>query len=490
MDRGGLDKSGPAKKKADFILNWNERYLRLDPRNAKLVYFKSPPQSENEEPRGSLALAGCTFSTDPQVETRFSITSRDGNTYTLEVEDENVRSEWLRAIGIISKLGIMKEEKIGDMIYCCKNLVAELEQKSESRKKELASVADAKYRSKTRLQELRDTMKTTKIDLQEQMEQNTDRHKQTREEAYQLYAQLEQLEAEVAISNKLQQSIAEIFADEYGDLRKKAEKALAYCKTQLPVNIEESEKKERPNVNFQEGMIECINEVLKLILQNEIVVGSPVCYFDSNLQDWIPCKVQQIQEGQILVATEQGETAWYDASVLKLDRPDINDPGVEAEEVYKCYCLYYERHHMPQEQEQIRIRTQYDDKYNKLRVMTSQMKLHTRKQREVDWILEEMNRAINRLDHEKRIIDPKDFSKKQEEPPAEDEIQHILTHRQTWSEASETIFKLNGDRRREYECTQELEQSLHDREMLRSWIYDNDDGQGRMILGNSNGREI
>ena len=53
--------------------------------------------------------------------------------------------------------------------------------------------------------------------------------------------------------------------------------------------------------------------------------------------------------------------------------PDINDPGVEAEQVYQCYCLYYERYHMPQEQEQIRIRTLYDEKYNKLRVMTSQM---------------------------------------------------------------------------------------------------------------------
>jgi len=468
IDRGGLEKSGPAKKKADLLLNWNDRYLKLDPRKAKLLYFKNPPQNDSETPRGHLDLTNCTTTPDPNVENRFTITSREGSTYTLEVADMPTRSEWIRAIGIISKLGIMQEEKLGDIIHCCKTLVKELEEKSDQRKKELASVADMKYRSKQRLQELRDTMYNTQKDLQSQMEQNTEKHKRTREEAYQLFAQLEELEAQVRISNELQTSIAEIFAESDLDLRQKAEKALTSCKMEM-------EDSQKPSKEFHEGMMECINQSLKLILQNEILEGSPVCYFDSSLQDWIPCKVQQIQDGQILVETEEGETSWHDPQVLKLDRPDINDPGVEAEQVYQCYCLYYERYHMPQEQEQIRIRTLYDEKYNKLRVMTSQMKLHTRKQREVDWILEEMKRAINRLDHEGGIIEPRSMASKNGAEPTEDDIQHILAHRQEWSEASSTIFKLNAHRIQEYQCTQELEQSLHDREMLRSWIYDNTD---------------
>ena len=53
--------------------------------------------------------------------------------------------------------------------------------------------------------------------------------------------------------------------------------------------------------------------------------------------------------------------------------PDITDPGVEAEEVFKCYIRYYEKYHMPQEREQIHVHTQYQEKYNKLRVMSSTM---------------------------------------------------------------------------------------------------------------------
>ena len=65
--------------------------------------------------------------------------------------------------------------------------------------------------------------------------------------------------------------------------------------------------------------------------------------------------------------------------------------------------------------------------------------LHSRKQREVDWILVEMNRAINRLDHEGEVIDPSALSPKPEYQK-EDDMLHVLAHRQTWSEVSSNLF--------------------------------------------------
>merc|ERR550534_847023 len=115
--------------------------------------------------------------------------------------------------------------------------------------------------------------------------------------------------------------------------------------------------------------------------------------------------------------------------------------------------------------------TQYQEKYNKLKAMSSQMQLHLRKQREVDWILEEMTRAINRLDYDGGVLDPSAMSAQQAKHEEKDDMLHVLAHRQTWSEASSTIFELISKRQNEYQCTQELQHALQDRECLRSWMY-------------------
>jgi len=479
QDRGGLEKSGWCRKKADVLPNWNERFMRLDPLKLDLLYYKTIPQSVDTPCRGTFDLTGCICRIDPQHNTRFSITSRDEkSTYHLEAPSTFAREEWMRAIIIISRLGVLQEEESTEILGTCEKLIKRLQARARERKEELASVADEKYKSKTRLIELRDEMLRKKQELIEKMEMNTDRHKQTREECYRLSANLENLQEQVRASNILQQRITEIFASDSGDLRTKAERSLVFCEKEFEKKqpeVPDTEIHVRGRVNFVQGMKECIEEVLKLVLQDEITVGSPVCFYDNNLQDWIPGEAIQISENEVQVRTRDDKEMWHKMMVLKLDKPDIKDPAVEAEEVFHLYCLFYERYHSPREQEQIRIHTQYQEKYNKLKVMSSQMSLHTRKQREAEWILEEMNRAIDRLDKEGVVIDSSGFKKQNSDLGKEDDMLHVLAHRQTWSEASSTIFQLNAKRYQEHQCTKDLEHALHDREMLRSWLVDQKD---------------
>ena len=56
----------------------------------------------------SVACIECFFCTNPSVLIFFTVVE-----YTLEVQDSQSRSEWIRAIGIISKLGSFEEtEKV------------------------------------------------------------------------------------------------------------------------------------------------------------------------------------------------------------------------------------------------------------------------------------------------------------------------------------------------------------------------------------------
>eukprot|EP00494_Astrolonche_serrata_P023844 UN24102 len=89
--------------------------------------------------------------------------------YTLEVDDDNARDEYLRAISLISRLGLIQEELSSDKksperltSEACEKLVERLQATADKCQKELAKCADDKYKAKLRLKELRATMEKQK----------------------------------------------------------------------------------------------------------------------------------------------------------------------------------------------------------------------------------------------------------------------------------------------------------------------------------------
>merc|ERR1712154_128099 len=130
--------------------------------------------------------------------------------------------------------------------------------------------------------------------------------------------------------------------------------------------------------------------------------------------------------------------------------------------------------------------------------------LARREEDEIDWVMMEMKRAIDRLNKEGGLAPNEKKSKgmkgkfkmgkkkedvKKEEngnanpneanhykPPTNANVHRdsstmipVLAHRSTWSEASDTIFQLNVARQQQYQATKDLEESLKSREVVKSW---------------------
>jgi len=61
--------------------------------------------------------------------------------------------------------------------------------------------------------------------------------------------------------------------------------------------------------------------------------------------------------------------------------------------------------HLPRETELVKIRTKCEQKYYSLRYVLSQKELARREEDEIEWIMGEMKRAIERLNREGVILD-------------------------------------------------------------------------------------
>ena len=150
--------------------------------------------------------------------------------------------------------------------------------------------------------------------------------------------------------------------------------------------------------------------------------------------------------------------------------------------------------HLPREMELRKIRTKCEQKYNSLRYVSNKKELARREEDEIDWVMMEMKRAIDRLNREGVALAPnerqtstgnsgnsnhnshKKINNNEHEhyqPPSQHRdsstMVPVLAHRQTWSEASDTIFQLNVARQQQYQATKDLEESLKSREMVKSW---------------------
>lgn len=160
--------------------------------------------------------------------------------------------------------------------------------------------------------------------------------------------------------------------------------------------------------------------------------------------------------------------------------------------IFELYHRYYVEVHLPREMELRKVRTKCEQKYNSLRYVSNKKELARREEDEIDWVMMEMKRAIDRLNEEGVRAPEEDSNKKKgkkaKKERKEDEMADanhykpptnvhrdsstmipVLAHRSTWAEASDTIFQLNVNRQQQYQATKDLEESLKSREVVKSW---------------------
>merc|ERR1740131_885816 len=68
--------------------------------------------------------------------------------------------------------------------------------------------------------------------------------------------------------------------------------------------------------------------------------------------------------------------------------------------IFALYHRYYVEAHLPREMELRQVRTKCEQKYNSLRYVSNKKELARREEDEIDWVMMEMKRAIDRLNKE------------------------------------------------------------------------------------------
>eukprot|EP00483_Globobulimina_turgida_P008304 UN08320 len=68
--------------------------------------------------------------------------------------------------------------------------------------------------------------------------------------------------------------------------------------------------------------------------------------------------------------------------------------------IFELYHRYYVEIHLPREMELRKVRTKCEQKYNSLRYVSNKKELARREEDEIDWVMMEMKRAIDRLNKE------------------------------------------------------------------------------------------
>merc|ERR1711972_14496 len=80
--------------------------------------------------------------------------------------------------------------------------------------------------------------------------------------------------------------------------------------------------------------------------------------------------------------------------------------------IFELYHRYYVEVHLPREMELRKVRTKCEQKYNSLRYVSNKKELARREEDEIDWVMMEMKRAIDRLNEEGVRAPEEDSNKK------------------------------------------------------------------------------
>jgi len=485
----GLHKKGWALKRGDVIPQWNKRFLICDPYTCRLLYYRDKPEFGSEiVPRGSLDLTECTVNITSGAEEeqcRFIITSRDRKqSYNLQVGDRKELKNWHHAVHLLSKLGSVREQVTRDnleektksiLLRSSQKLLRGYERKASDCRDGLQKVAEQKWRAKCRLMELLKQLKKGETELQNKYGNLKMQDKELREKMHSLIQKEFFLQDEVSKSNSIQEMVVEAFYAEDKSIDRRALDVLKLCtpgplgalcdsprKSKIDASIlyeventAEStygKKKSLPTAtNFREQM-------LKMLVLHFPSVSS---HFPRSLSYLKPKKDDKKEEQPALDEKEQEE------ATSKLS---------DTERTLLFFHSYFTTVHVVQEERLIKVRTQCQSKFHKLKWITRQCDLIAREQSELKWIIGEMKRAISRLTKEGVPLGPGEIDadlglgQVLPEKNVKDTLVPIRAHRATWSEASDVIFRLNFNRQEESERTQELEGALTLRESVREFI--------------------
>jgi len=517
MDSTGLDKSGWVNKKAQVMPSWNPRYIVADPLGLRLKYFKERPQDLSGKERGELKLTNCTVSVDQTTNDadvyRFLITTADHRkTFHLQVDTSYEMAEWIRVIRLVSDLGVtkaecMEEQKMPDTFETFKvsveTLLTRLDTQSTEARRSLDRIAKQKWKSKTRLVELRDEMEEKLRKLRVRQQEMKAQEKSFREDLSSLNQALYVLQQQVRRSNEIQQQIVEQFGSNQKpshSIVDKARAAVQLCRTLLSNNpnkryavarTDHDDAKMSAEQQQQQSAAAAVDsaERTRARSYSDLTVSKSDVFEDEMakiIMEAFPEILRDDDAGGVGVA-ESSHANVYEAqneSVIK---------------IFSLYHRYYVEVHLPREMELRKVRTKCEQKYNSLRYVSNKKELARREEDEIDWVMMEMKRAIDRLNKE-GVLAPDEAKggqskkgrrgKKKEREAKEEESERseanhykppqnvhrdsstmipVLAHRSTWSEASDTIFQLNVARQQQYQATKDLEESLKSREVVKSW---------------------
>jgi len=520
MDSTGLDKSGWVNKKAQVMPSWNPRYIVADPLLLRLKYFKERPQDLSAKERGELKLTNCTVSVDQTTNTndvyRFLITTADHRkTFHLQVDTQYEMAEWIRVIRLVSDLGVtkaecMEERKMPDTYDTFKlsveTLLTRLDTQSTEARKSLDRIAKQKWKSKTRLVELRDEMEEKHRRLRVKQSEMKAQEKAFREDLSHLNQALYVLQQQVRRSNDIQQQIVEQFGNNsQNSIVEKARAAVQLCRKLLTQNPNKRYAQSQQSQQSQQSKNESDDaKVDSASTSTDKKTGRTRSYSDltvskSDVFEDEMAKIIMEAFPEILTDKESVES---EKAKEKAKENVYEAQNASVISIFSLYHRYYVEVHLPREMELRKVRTKCEQKYNSMRYVSNKKELARREEDEIDWVMMEMKRAIDRLNkegvlapNEKKSKGMKGKFKMGKNKGKEDtkntdngnanEANHykpptnvhrdsstmipVLAHRSTWSEASDTIFQLNVARQQQYQATKDLEESLKSREVVKSW---------------------
>merc|ERR1712176_19143 len=422
----GFDKSGWVNKKAAVMPSWNPRYIVADPLLLRIKYYKERPNEMNTKERGELKLTNCTVSVDQTSSDeniyRFLITTSDHRkTFHLEVSTQYEMAEWIRVIRLISDLGVtkasmMEESKMPDNYETFKlsveTLLQRLDTQSTEARRSLDRIAKQKWKSKCRLIEVRDEMEEKHRKLRVKQQEMKAQEKSYREDLSHLNQALYVLQQQVRRSNEIQQQIVEKFGnnqDPNKTILDKAKDAVKLCQTllsnnpntkryatqKIKTNTTDDQKDDKVASKMEEYSK---NENLQSTKPkkkkgrtrsySDLTVSKSDIFEDEMAKIIMDAFPEILQENDKESAKEQKEKNQYEVqneSVIK---------------IFELYHRYYVEVHLPREMELRKVRTKCEQKYNSLRYVSNKKELGRREEDEIDWVMMEMKRAIDRLNKE------------------------------------------------------------------------------------------
>merc|ERR1712048_1237653 len=219
--------------------------------------------------------------------------------------------------------------------------------------------------------------------------------KSYREDLSHLNQALYVLQQQVRRSNEIQQQIVEKFGnnqDPNKTILDKAKDAVKLCQTLLsnnPNTKRYATQKIKTIATTDDQKDDKVASKMEEYSKNENLQSTKPDIFEDEMAKIIMDAFPEIlQENDKESGKEQKEKNQYEVQ---------NENVIK---IFELYHRYYVEVHLPREMELRKVRTKCEQKYNSLRYVSNKKELARREEDEIDWVMMEMKRAIDRLNKE------------------------------------------------------------------------------------------